>query len=66
MEDSRSERLVLDEGIKYGFMKKAFNLNVEEWLAYEYAKWAKWLRKCHKTANLLLKGACQQEAAEFN
>lgn len=59
------KRLVLDEGIKYGFMKKAFNLNVEERLPYEYAMWARWLRKCHKTATLLLKGACQQKAAKF-
>lgn len=46
-------------------MEKAFNLNVEGWLAYEYAKWERWLEKWPKNANLLLKGASQHEAAEL-
>lgn len=44
-------------------MEKAFNLNVEGWLAYEYAKWERCLKKRPKIANLLLKGANQHEAA---
>lgn len=46
-------------------MEKAFSLNAEGWLAHENAKWERWLKKWHKNANLLFKGASWHEAAEL-